>query len=113
MRDSQAEARLSLSRWDQLPLTEQKEVALAVASRLPEPFQLDGLEIHGLGQQRHRVAFFTWKGARFALIPGGPSTLGYAPGSFHPTTAQLESWEETCREYPDMVLECLTIESYM
>lgn len=99
MRDAQLKEMLILSRWDQLSPSEQDEAAYAVASRLPEPFHFDGLETHELGQQRHRVAFFTWNEARFALIPGGPATLGYAPGSFISTEAHLQSWEETRRKY--------------
>jgi hypothetical protein len=82
---------LTLSRWDHLSSSDQEEAAYAVASRLPEPFRFDGLETHQLGQQRHRVAFFTWNKARFALIPGGLATLGHAPGSFIPTEAHLQS----------------------
>jgi hypothetical protein len=59
------------------------------------------------------VAFFRWQVARFALIPGGHATLGYAPGSFHPTAAQQQSWEETCREYPEMLLQSPTLEKYL
>jgi hypothetical protein len=90
---------LTLNRWDHLSPDEQDEAAYAVASQLPEPFRFDDLETHELGQQRHRVAFFLWNEARFALIPGGPATLGYTPGSFIPTEAHLQSWEETRREF--------------
>lgn len=113
MQDSQLAEMLTLSRWDQLDSSAQEEAAYAVASRLPEPFRFDGLVTHELGQQRHRLAFFTWNEARFALIPGGPATLGYAPGSFFPTEAHMQSWEGTCREYPDLALEFPTLESYL
>ncbi len=76
---------LTLSRWDQLNVAEHEETASAVATRLPEPFRFTGLETYALGQQRHRVAFFLWQEVRFALLPGGPATLGYAPGGFRPT----------------------------
>src|SRR5690348_10065760 len=99
MRDTQLAEMLTLSRWDQLDSSAQEEAAHAVASRLPEPFRFDSLEHHELGQQRHRIAFFTWNEARFALIPGGPATLGYAPNSFSPTEAHLQSWEETRSEF--------------
>jgi len=113
MRDAQLKELLTLSRWDQLDPSEQDEAAYAAAARLPEPFRFDGLETHELGPQRHRVAFFTWNDARFALIPGGPATLGYDPGSFFPTEAHLQSWEETHREYPDIAEECPTLESLL
>lgn len=113
MRDQELEGLLTLSRWDQLPLAEQAAVAGAVATRLPAPFRLAGLEDHELDQQRHRVACFTWNEARFALLPGGPATLGYESGSFRPTAAQQHSWEETCREYPEMLLQSPTLERYL
>jgi hypothetical protein len=113
MRETQLAEMLTLSRWDQLDPSAQAEAAYAVASRLPQPFRFDGLETHELGQQRHRVAFFTWNEARFALIPGGPATLGYAPGSFFPNEAQLQSWEETRDNHPKIALEFPTIESYL
>lgn len=113
MRDTQLAEMLTLSRWDQLDSPAQEEAAYAVASRLPEPFRFGGLEHHELGQQHHRVAFFIWNEARFALIPGGLATLGYAPGSFFPTEAQLQSWEETRSEFSNIALKFPTIESYL
>lgn len=112
MRDTQLAEMLTLSRWDQLDSSAQEEAAYAVASRLPEPFRFDDLETHELGQQRHRVAFFTWNDACFALIPGSPATLGYAPGSFFPTEAHLQSWEEFRSEWSEIVPES-TLESYL
>lgn len=112
MRDTQLAEMLTLSRWDQLDSLVQEEAAYAVAARLPEPFRFDGLETHELGQQCHRVAFFTRNEARFALIPGGPATLGYAPGSFFPTEAHLQSWEEFRSEWSEIVPES-TLESYL
>ncbi len=100
MREAQLKELLTLSYWKQLTPIEQEETALALAARLPEPFRFTGLETYALGQQCHRVASFTYKEAHFALIPGGPATLGYAPGSFRPTAAHRESWEETLRRYP-------------
>ncbi|HLV97303.1 MAG TPA: hypothetical protein VKT82_01380 [Ktedonobacterales bacterium] len=55
----------------------------------------------------------TWNEARFALIPGGPATLGYAPGSFHPSEAHQHSWEETCRAFPTLAHEYPTLEDYL
>ena len=113
MRDTLLGEMLTLSRWDQLDLSAQEEVSHAVAARLPELFRFDGLEEHELGQQRHRVAFFTWNEARFALIPGGPATLGYEPGSFRPTAAQRASWEDTCHAYPEILLKSPTLVQYL
>lgn len=112
MRDTQLAEMLTLSCWDQLDSSAQEEAAYGIAARLPEPFRFDGLETHEPGQQRHRVAFFTWNEARFALIPGGPATLGYASGSFFPTEAHLQSWEEFRSEWSEIVPES-TIESYL
>lgn len=114
MQNIQLAEMLILSRWDQLDPSAQEEAAYAVASRLPEPFRFDGLETHELGQQRHRVAFFTWNEARFALIPGGPATLGYDTGKpFIPTQNDLDSWEEDCHEFPNIALKYPNLESYI
>lgn len=114
MHDAQLKEMLTLSRWDQLAPSAQEEAAYAVASRLPEPFRFDGLETHELGQQRHRVAFFTWNEARFALIPGGLATLGYDPGKpFIPTEADRDSWEEECREFPSLAEKYPNVEGYV
>jgi hypothetical protein len=111
MRDTLLAEMLILSRWDQLDPSAQEEAASAVAARLPEPFRFDGLETHELGQQRHRVAFYTWNEARFALIPGGPATLGYDTGKpFIPTQNDMDSWEEDCREF---ALNYPNLESYV
>lgn len=113
MSSHELEHLLQLRHWDQLDSPAQEAAARAIAARLPEPFRFAGLEQHELGQQRHHVAFFTWNEARFALIPGGSATLGYAPGSFRPTEAHQHSWEETCRQYPEMALEYPSLEYYL
>ncbi len=113
MRNQELKRLLTLSRWDQLAPSAQEEAASALAASLPERFRFAGLETHALGQLRHRVACFTWNEARFALLPGGLATLGYAPGSFHPSEAHQRSWEESCREYPEIALKYPTLESYL
>src|SRR5690242_19296070 len=85
--------RLHLAVWDRLTSAERVTVAREVAGRLPAAFRLLGLEWHALGDQRHEVAFFDWRGARFALIPGGTVTLGYDRAQpFVPNAAQMASW---------------------
>jgi hypothetical protein len=113
MSNQELEDLLTLGRWDQVRSAEQAEVAAAVAARLSGPFRFTGLEDYELGQQRHRVACFTWNEARFALIPGGPATLGYAPGSFRATEVQQQSWEETCRTNPKIAQEFPRLDSYL
>lgn len=113
MSSHELEHLLQLRHWDQLDASAQEAAARAVAPQLPAPFRFAGLEQHELGQQCHRVAFFTWNAARFALLPGGPATLGYEPGSFRPTEAHQRSWEETCRDYPQMLLKSPTLEHYL
>jgi hypothetical protein len=89
---------LLLSIWDQFG-EEARTTAQHLARLLP-PWQFDAVEKHELGGQRRFVAFYRWQGARFALIPGGPVTLGYDRGQpFVPNAAQQKSWDADREEW--------------
>lgn len=66
-----------LQTWDRIETRERLAVAQAVARQLPRSFHFLHLQAHSLGTQNHEVAFFEYKGARFALLPGGRVELGY------------------------------------
>jgi hypothetical protein len=104
---------LQLSVWDQFNAAEAEFVARALAPLLPPPWKFQRVEKHECGDQQRQVAFFTWKRARFALIPGSEVTLGYDRRKpFIPNEEQRESWRLTREEYGlklgDFLKECLT-----
>ncbi len=91
---------LTLPVWDRLDAHTAETVARAVEQCLPEPWKFHRIEWHECGDQKRHVAFFKWKKAKFALVPGGEVTLGYDPTKpFEPTAAQEESWQGTVAEY--------------
>jgi hypothetical protein len=64
--------------WDALSAEECEVVARdMVVERLPGGFTFLAVRRCELGDQRHWVAQFDWRGAAFSLIPGGDATLGY------------------------------------
>jgi hypothetical protein len=86
---------LTLPLWDQLGLEECDQTARAVARRLPAEFRYLGLQSCAVGEQKHRVAFFSWQRRTFALVPGADAWLGYdRDRPFQPSAAQREAWQE-------------------
>src|SRR5947208_3224302 len=80
--------------WDQLDNAGAGRVARTVEKRLPRPWRLVGVNEHEAGGQKRSVAFFEWKQAEFALVPGGQVLLGYDPSQPPDLTEQdLEDWE--------------------
>jgi hypothetical protein len=90
---------LMLPRWDSLAPEVRHSLAVRVAEDLPE-FRFEGIETHSLGSQTHHVAFFTREGARFALIPGAETTLGYDPAQWPPNDLEREAWSAFRRSQP-------------
>lgn len=115
-------AQIDLNHWDQLTSEECEELALTVARELPPMFHFDRLETHTLGNQQHRVAFYTWtpsgvdydKQVRlFALIPGGLATLGYdRTHPFTPAPNQQQSWQQETIN-PEKYGYTYSLESYL
>jgi hypothetical protein len=97
---------LTLATWDQLSAAEQDNVASQVATRLGSSWRLVGLEMHEIGMEQHRVAFFSYGNERFALIPGATVVLGYdRTHPLVPSPAQRQSWNETQENYGAPPLE--------
>ena len=103
---------LCLPQWEALRDSERLAAAHDLVKQMPKGFVFRSLETCSLESQSHPVAFFDWDSGdgfpgKFALIPGGDVTLGYDRASpFVPTTAQVESWQETQDEYgtPDLTV---------
>jgi hypothetical protein len=94
---------LQLPIWDQFTAREAEFVGRALARCLPAPWAFDGVEFHEMGDQKRHVAFFTWKGTRFALIPGGEVTLGYdRHWPFVPDSESLAEWQRNSKRESDM-----------
>lgn len=97
---------LTLPVWDRLDAHTAETVARTVERCLPEPWKFHRVEWHECGDQQRHVAFFKWKKAKFALVPGGKVTQGYDPKKpFEPTAEQQESWAHSRREYRFPALE--------
>jgi hypothetical protein len=105
---------LQLSIWDQFTAREAEAVGRTLARCLPAPWAFDGVELHEVGDQKRHVAFFTWEGARFALVPGGEVTLGYdRTRPFVPDSESLAEWErnsqrECDKDWAGFLDRCLT-----
>src|SRR6478735_4072985 len=94
---------LQLARWDQLDHAGAESVARALEQRLPMPWRLRCVHEHEAGSQKRSVAFFDWRGAEFALIPGGPVLLGHDPSQMPDVTEKdLEDWENAKSAYGDL-----------
>jgi hypothetical protein len=94
---------LQLSLWDQLDDAGAERVARAVGELLPTPWRRARVRRHEAGGRGRLVAFFEWKGAEFALVPGGRVLLGYDPSCPPDLTEQdLEDWEVARSEYGEL-----------
>ncbi len=93
---------LQLSLWDQFTAREAEAVGQALARCLPAPWAFAGVEHHAMGDQQRQVAFFDWKGARFALLPGAEVTLGYDRSRpFVPGAESLAEWQHLSQREGD------------
>jgi hypothetical protein len=69
-------ALLHLADWDQLTAQEQERIARTIAETLAPRFHFQGMELCMRGDQRHRIAMYTWREIGFALLPGYRGPLG-------------------------------------
>lgn len=84
--------------WKAMPGPSREEAARAIAQRLPAGWQFESLS--DTAPRGSPIAFFRWKDDRFALIPGGPVSLGFdVVAPFEPDADQAASWVETSEEY--------------
>src|SRR5438477_11584379 len=91
---------LMLKPWAALGGQERESLARQIEKQLPSPFRFIGVEHHSQGDQAHHVAFYDWKGIRFAFIPGCQATLGYdRRNPFVPNEAQVRAWQDTQEEF--------------
>jgi hypothetical protein len=90
---------LSLERWEGATAAERQAIARQLGTQLPAGFALHSIRLFSLGKQHH-VALYQQGTARFALIPGGPVTLGYnADRLWKLNPEELDSWQGTADEY--------------
>jgi hypothetical protein len=86
--------------WDQLDNAGAEAVAQTLEKQLRAPWRLAHVQRYAAGGQQRSVAFFSWKGAEFALIPGGQVLLGYDPSRPPDLTEQdLEDWKRAESTY--------------
>ena len=72
---------LSLDRWKGLSDSDREVAAKQLGSSLPSGFAFDSVK-----QSKsilEAIAFYTFEGATFALIPGGMLELGFEIGRAH------------------------------
>jgi hypothetical protein len=86
--------------WDGLNAFEAKQVATNLQHCLGKPWRFSKIESCAMGDQDRNVAFFTYKGSDFALIPGDEAQLGYdRKKPFRTTEDQAASWVDTATEF--------------
>ena len=90
---------LTLDRWQGLSDTDRVATAKKLLAQLPVGFSFGGVHARTLGASTHQVAEFGNGGVTFALVPGGPMTLGFDPERFRPNPEELESWRGSADEY--------------
>lgn len=90
---------LSRDRWAGLTAAERRKTATALAKDLPAGFAFDAVRVCRLGAAKTAVAFFRHGDATFALVPGGPTTVGFDARPWVPTPREQKSWGETAEEY--------------
>jgi hypothetical protein len=94
---------LQLTLWDQLDNAGAECVARTLEKRLGSPWSLVRIQQYAAGGQQRSVAFFAWKEAEFALIPGGQVVLGYDPSQPPDLTEQdLVDWTSAESAYGDL-----------
>jgi hypothetical protein len=101
---------LTLPVWDRLDAQTAETVARAVERCLPKPWKFERLEQYKAGDQKRRIAIFSWEKREFTLIPGGEVTLGFNPKQPEPPTKLLKGWKSEAREWGG---EDITWEKYL
>src|SRR5438128_11373069 len=85
---------LQLPAWDRLDGPGAELAALNLVKSLPTPWCLLRVQHYEVNDQRRFVALFVRDDREFALIPGGPVTLGYNRSQPPELTEEdLEDWE--------------------
>jgi hypothetical protein len=90
---------LQIDRWNNLSECARYNLAQELTNKLAPSFQFSEIRFYEMGNQRHHIAFYDYKGSQFALILGSTAVLGFDANNFFPTPQQLESWNETAEEY--------------
>jgi hypothetical protein len=87
---------LQLALWDRLDNVGAERVGRTLAQGLSFPWRFLRAQEYAAGDQHRAIALYGWNDAEFALIPGGPSRLGYDPLRPPDLTEQdLENWEKS------------------
>jgi hypothetical protein len=90
-----------LPAWDSLPSGRREELAAWVCRIRPQ-FRLESVELQSQGSQAHYVAFYSFGGSMYALVPGAEATLGHDPDRpWLPTQEELEDWERFAAGEPN------------
>src|SRR5436309_3257832 len=91
---------LDRERWEGVTDGEREAIARRLARELPAGFAFHSVQPHTLGECRNHVALYQYDSATFALIPGGPVTLGYDSNrAWKPNPEELESWQSTVDDF--------------
>lgn len=91
---------LSRERWEAATAAERASIADRLGRQLPAGFAFESVQVCRLGDVENHVARYRRGASRFALIPGGPVTLGFdRPDAWEPTPDERASWDDTVAEY--------------
>lgn len=91
---------LTLDHWDRMSASEREAAAKRMVVDLPGGFAFDSVQDFRLGARQHHVALFAFGHAKFALIPAATASIGFdADRRWDPTPEELESWQNTAKEY--------------
>ncbi len=86
--------------WNRLSAGEQEAAARRIARSLPDGFVFSRVVPHTFCGQINAIAEFTYRGARFVLIPGGEAMLGYDMSrEWQPTPDEARDWQTTAQAY--------------
>lgn len=91
---------LTRKRWAALSTAERVRTAKALVKELPNGFVFDAVRVCKLGTRENAVAFYTFGDSSFALVPGGPVTVGYDMNRlWEPTKEEEVSWAGTKEDF--------------
>lgn len=92
--------KLDRERWEGVTAGERHAIARRLEQDLPAGFAFYGIQSYALGERRNHVALFRNGPSLFALIPGGPVTLGYDINRpWVPNPDERESWQGAVEDF--------------
>ncbi len=90
---------LTSEEWRRFSDAEKISFAERLAAHLPQRVRATTVQTFALADKQETLAVFDYDGAAFVLIPGGTVTVGHDAGRFCPTSAQVQSFQDSASEY--------------